>query len=402
MDDLVGIKVSVSGNELAARLAAVEAELADEIRRSKALGRIAEAVAACSDIEGVVQVAVDGAREVINSAFAAFFYNTTGADSATYRLYALSGAPPETFASYPMPRPTAVLAPTFEGKGSVRSDDITQDPRYGLNAPHQGMPAGHLPVRSYLALPVITRSGEVLGALVFGHPEAGRFNARAESQLVGLAAQVAVTFASLRDNAAALRELNHRRQTEERLKFALDSGRLGSWALDTATRAYEASDLCKANYGRNPDQDFGFDDLIGAIHPDDRPRMIAAMEDAIRDGSQYDIEYRTLLPTSELRWVQARGRAAQFGDEGGVRLMAGVSLDITDRKLAEERQRVLLNELNHRVKNSLAAVQSIAAQTLRSSLSPVEFHEAFEARLMALSHTHDLLTRENWEGASLR
>jgi two-component sensor histidine kinase len=109
-----------------------------------------------------------------------------------------------------------------------------------------------------------------------------------------------------------------------------------------------------------------------------------------------------VAPSGEIRWVHARGRAAQFGDEGGVRLMAGVSLDVTDRKLAEERQRVLLNELNHRVKNSLAAVQSIAAQTLRSSLSPAEFQEAFEARIMALSHTHDLLTRENWEGASLR
>lgn len=402
MDDLVGTRVSVAENDLAARLATAEAELADEVRRSEALGRIGEAMAASTEVAGVVRVAVDGAREVIGAAFAAFFYNTTDESDQSYTLYALSGAPPEAFSAYPMPRATAVFAPTFEGKGPVRSDDITRDPRYGQAAPHHGMPAGHLPVRSYLALPVITRSGEVLGGLFFGHPEPARFTRRAESQLIGLAAQVAVTFESLRDKAAALRELAHRRQAEERLKFALDSGRLGSWALDTATRAYEASDQCKANYGRAPDEDFGFDDLIASIHPDDRPRMVSTIEGAIRDGSNYDIEYRTVAPSGEVRWVHARGRAAQFGDEGGVRLMAGVSLDITDRKLAEARQRVLLNELNHRVKNSLVAVQSIATQTLRSSQSLAEFQQAFEARIMALSHTHDLLTRENWEGASLR
>ena len=74
-----------------------------------------------------------------------------------------------------MPRNTAIFAPTFAGEGTVRSDDILKDPRYGHNAPHKGMPDGHLPVRSYLAVPVRSRSGEVLGGLFFGHPGAGSF-----------------------------------------------------------------------------------------------------------------------------------------------------------------------------------------------------------------------------------
>jgi two-component sensor histidine kinase len=82
--------------------------------------------------------------------------------------------------------------------------------------------------------------------------------------------------------------------------------------------------------------------------------------------------------------------------------MAGVSLDVTERKRAEERQKLLVNELNHRVKNTLVSVQSIASQTLRTTDSPQAFHVAFEGRLMALSHTHNLLTEQNWEGASLR
>jgi PAS domain S-box-containing protein len=402
LGNLVGTEVRAEVDDLEGRLAAVEAELADEICKSRTLGRIAEAVAASGDIDAVVQVVIDGACELTGAAFGAFFYNVVDPAGESYMLYTLSGAPAEAFADYPMPRKTAIFAPTFDGAGPVRSDDITQDARYGHNTPHHGMPTGHLPVRSYLATPVITRQGEVMGGLFFGHPEPGRFTARAETLLVGLAAQVAVTIESLRANDAALRELTHRRQAEERLKFALDSGRLGSWELDVATRAYEASDMCKANYGRRPDETFGFSDLVASVHPDDRPRMTNAIEAAIRDGSNYDIEYRTVTPAGETRWVQARGRAAQTSDEGGVRRMAGVSLDITDRKLAEERQRLLLNELNHRVKNSLVAVQSIAAQTLRTSLTPELFQEAFEARIMALSQTHDLLTRESWEGASLR
>jgi two-component sensor histidine kinase len=100
--------------------------------------------------------------------------------------------------------------------------------------------------------------------------------------------------------------------------------------------------------------------------------------------------------------VHARGRAAQTADHGGARRMAGVSLDVTERKRAEERQKLLVNELNHRVKNTLVSVQSIASQTLRTTDTPAAFRDAFEGRIMALSHTHDLLTQQNWEGASLR
>ena len=242
----------------------------------------------------------------------------------------------------------------------------------------------------------------MLGGLFFGHPEPGRFSLHDETLVIGLGAQVAATIDSIKLNAGAVAELTQRRRAEERLKFALDSGRMGSWDLDVATKTYEASDLCKLNYGRRPDETFTFADLIETIHPEDRPRVLTAIESAIRDGTNYDIEYRVVHPTGELRWLHARGRAATSADNGGVRRLAGVSLDITERKRAEERQKLLVNELNHRVKNSLATVQSIAAQTLRSVAAPEFFRDAFETRLIALSHTHDLLTRESWAGASLR
>jgi two-component sensor histidine kinase/PAS domain-containing protein len=190
-------------------------------------------------------------------------------------------------------------------------------------------------------------------------------------------------------------------EDRDRLQFALQSGRLGSWDLDVETRTYLASDLCKANYGRTPDQDFSFDDLVASIHPDDRSRMMAAMDEAIRTGCEYDIEYRVLHPSGEVRWLHARGRAAKTAHHGGVRRLAGVSLDVTERRRADERQRLLINELNHRVKNTLATVQSIASQSLRGASDVDAFRHSFEARLLALSKTHDLLTARSWEAASL-
>ena len=89
------------------------------------------------------------------AAFGAFFYNVVDAESGdAYMLYTLSGAPKEAFAQFPHPRATAIFAPTFHGEGPVRLDDVTQDPRFGQNPPFHGMPPGHLPVRSYLAVPV--------------------------------------------------------------------------------------------------------------------------------------------------------------------------------------------------------------------------------------------------------
>jgi GAF domain-containing protein len=116
-------------------------------------------------------------------------------------LYSLAGAERRDFESFGHPRATEVFGPTFRGEGVVRSDDITLDPRYGKNAPHKGMPEGHLPLKSYLAVPVTSRSGEVIGGLFYGHPEPGVFAEANEALLLGLAGQAAVSI----DNARLFR-----------------------------------------------------------------------------------------------------------------------------------------------------------------------------------------------------
>jgi len=387
----------------AGELAVLRRALDEERRRADALNRIAAAIGSGGSLEGVVQAVVDGGVELSGAQFVAFFYNVVDAAGERYTLYTLSGAPRAAFEPFPMPRNTAIFDPTFKGEGVVRSDDITADPRYGLSAPYHGMPKGHLPVKSYLAAPVIAaHSGEVLGGLFFGHSDVGVFGERLELLVTGLAAQAAVAVENVLLNEAAQADFDSETSARARLRFALAAGRLGSWELDVETRAYEASDLCKANYGRDASDSFTFDDLVASIHADDRGRMVDAIEEAIRTGAEYDIEYRVTYPSGEPRWLHVRGRAAQTADHGGVRRMAGVSLDVSERKWAEERQKLLLNELNHRVKNTLATVQSIASQTLRNTVDAAQFRDSFESRLMALSQTHNLLTDQNWEGASLR
>ncbi|HWW26339.1 MAG TPA: histidine kinase, partial [Caulobacter sp.] len=121
--------------DLVARLAAAEEALAEEVRRSRALNRIAEAIGAGHDAETLVQTVVDGGVELTGAQFGAFFYKVTDQAGESLMLYSLSGAPRSAFEAFPTPRGTAVFAPTFKGEGAVRSDDITRDPRYGRHAP---------------------------------------------------------------------------------------------------------------------------------------------------------------------------------------------------------------------------------------------------------------------------
>jgi signal transduction histidine kinase len=161
-------------------------------RIADTLQRIGTGVAAELDPEKVIQAVTDEATVLTGANFGAFFYNVVNASGESYMLYTLAGAPREAFSRFPMPRNTAIFAPTFAGAGVVRSRDITQDPRYGHNPPYHGMPAGHLPVRSYLAVPVLSRTGKVHGGLFFGHKDVGVFLERHERLVLGVAAWAAL------------------------------------------------------------------------------------------------------------------------------------------------------------------------------------------------------------------
>ena len=209
-----------------------ELALQDEARTLELLNETGKAIAASLDIQTLLQLVTDKATKLSNAKFGAFFYNTTDENGDAFRLYALAGAPREAFEKFGQPRATPLFAPTFKGEAPIRCDDVALDPRYGKAEPHRGMPAGHLPVRSYLAVPVISRSGGVIGGLLFGHPEAGVFTEKAEQLVVGVAAQAAVAI----DNAL-LYEASQK-ASEDR-KFLLESERS---ARHAAVRLSEMKD----------------------------------------------------------------------------------------------------------------------------------------------------------------
>ena len=187
----------------AVRRARVEETLRDETRILELLNRTGQALASTLDTDMLLQAITDAGTELSGARFGAFFYTTEDEQGNSLLLYSLSGAPRAAFERFGHPRQTAVFGPTFHNEGIVRSDDITRDPRYGLSAPHFGMPKGHLPVRSYLAVPVVARSGTVLGGLFFGHPEPGVFSERTERIVAGVAAQAAVALDNARLYEAA-------------------------------------------------------------------------------------------------------------------------------------------------------------------------------------------------------
>jgi PAS domain S-box-containing protein len=195
-----------------------EEEVRQDRRTLEILNRAASALAVETDRHEVVQIVTDAGVDLTGAEFGAFFYNVANEKGESYLLYTISGVPAEAFSKFPMPRNTEIFAPTFAGTTIMRSADITRDPRYGRNSPHRGMPEGHLPVRSYLAAPVVSRSGAVLGGLFFGHSATGVFTERAERALVGLSSEAAIAMDNVELAQAALKEIDERKRAEEALR----------------------------------------------------------------------------------------------------------------------------------------------------------------------------------------
>ncbi len=205
-----------------------EETLRDQAEALRTLNEMGQRISAELDLHNTVQAVTDAATELIGARFGSFFYNVLNEEGASYMLFTLAGVPREAFEHFPMPRATDLFGPTFRGEGVVRIDDVKLDPRYGKNSPYYGMPQGHLPVTSYLAVPVVSRSGEVMGGLFFGHPEPGVFTERDEITVSGLASQAAIAM----DNAR-LYEAAQKARTEAE-KAAAENERLYRQAQESS------------------------------------------------------------------------------------------------------------------------------------------------------------------------
>ena len=189
-------------------------------------------------------------------------------------------------------------------------------------------------------------------------------------------------------------------QSEQRLRLALDAADMGIWEWNVSAGTYEWNDQTYRMLGYEP-QSFvpDYDAWARRVHPDDLPKLAAEAQQMMENPREAIAEYRAFGPSNELRWLEARGRFECDG-EGRPKRYYGVLMDVTERKRAEERDRILTAEVNHRAKNLLAVVQAVALQTARAD-DPNEFAQNFNNRLAGLAASQDLLVQSHWQGVSV-
>ncbi len=302
------------------------------------LHRVGATLASELDLKKLVQTVTDAGRELSQAEFGAFFYNETDEAGENYLLYALSGASEEAFKSFPKPRNTEVFAPTFRGERTVRVADIRQDPRYGKNDPHQGIPAGHLPVRSYLAVPVISRLGEVIGGLLFGHSGVGVFTERAERLVEGIARHASIAIDNARLFETSQKQRTRAEESEKRFRAIVETTpecvklvsadgtllHMNSVGLSMVEASSREAVVDKCVY-----------DLIA---PEDRKRY-REFNERVCGGERGSLEFDIVGLKGKRRHMETHAAPLQTNDGPCVQL--AVTLDITERKAAEEAQRRL-------------------------------------------------------------
>jgi two-component sensor histidine kinase/DNA-binding response OmpR family regulator len=243
----------------------------------------------------------------------------------------------------------------------------------------------------YVSVPVIP---DVLRAKIRVFSELYRKTRELEALNVSLEARVRDRTAALEETAVRLRE------SEQRRSLALAAGQMGSWDWDIVTGDVQWDE---GQYNIIGADHAGFSITVanvrGVIHPADWPDLEALLRGLSAESPSAQAEFRVRRLDGELRWCFGTA-AATIGDDGRMLRISGVTIDITDRRRNEERQALLVREVDHRAKNVLAVVQSIVRLS-RAETVPA-YASAIESRIMALSRVHGLLARSRWQGADLR
>lgn len=363
-----------------------------QTRRLEALNRIARTIASDFDLECVMQTVTDEATAAIGAKYGAFFYNVVNAAGESYVLYTLSGASRDAFDKIGLPRNTALFAQTFTGTAVIRSDDIRSDPRYGHNAPHFGMPKGHVPVASYLAVPVVSRSGEVLGGLFFGHDEAGMFSAEGQELAEAIAAHAATAI----DNARLLRAAKEDTATRNR---AQESASWLAAIVQSSDDAILSKDLngIITSWNDGAERLYGYtsSEVIGKpvsiLIPEDRQDEEPRILERLRRGERIE-HYETVRRRKDGSLLDISLTVSPVRNPDGAIIGASkIARDITDRKRAEEQQSLLIREMNHRIKNLFTLATGVVTLSARTAETPAALAAAIRERLMALARTHDLI-----------
>ncbi len=333
------------------------------------------------ELNDAVQVATDVATRLSNAEFGAFFYNVENNDGESYMLYTVSGVDRSHFDKFPMPRNTAIFQPTFSGEKVVRYDDVTQQPHYGQNAPRKGMPEGHLPVRSYLAVPVTSKGGEVLGGLFFGHSTPGVFTDRGERIARAVAAQAATGIESSR-------LLQRAQQSERQFKQLANAINPMVWVAGSDGKAEYFNNRWYEFTGRAPDHASNAA-MTELIHPEDLELALAQWRQNVETGEPFEIQFRLQRHDGVFRWVLGRA-TAERGENGHITRWYGTSTDIQDlvdaRQKAEEAniaKSEFLANMSHEIRTPMNAV--IGLSTILATSQPLTDKQRQYIRTLQMS-----------------
>jgi PAS domain S-box-containing protein len=242
----------------------------------------------------------------------------------------------------------------------------------------------------YVPVPVVP---EVLRAKVKVFAELFRKTRQLEQLNLELERRVADRTAELKSSTERLL------QSEQLRSLALAAGQMGSWDWDAVSGEFSWDEGQYRIFGVDP-KSFSMtaDNVRALIHPEDWERLRAALESVTEHGQTFQGEFRVHRPHGELRWCIGAAAASIDANRRVVGL-SGVTVDITERKSAEERQTLLVREVDHRARNALAVVQSIIRLTRAESKEA--YIAAVEGRITALSRAHVLLSQSRWQGANL-
>src|SRR6266852_849024 len=242
----------------------------------------------------------------------------------------------------------------------------------------------------YVPVPVVP---EVLRAKVKVFAELYRKTRELERLNTELEERVAARTAELEASNTRLTE------SEQRRSLALVAGNMGSWDWDKLNGDCLWDEGQYRIFGVEPKRfSVTAENIRALIHQDDWEKLQQAMERVLIDHQSVQSEFRVCRPNGEVRWCLGTA-APSFDNARRIVRVSGVTVDITDRKEAEERQALLSREVDHRAKNALALVQSIVRLTRAGSVSA--YVSAVEGRITALSRAHTVLSQSRWQGADL-
>jgi PAS domain S-box-containing protein len=362
-----------------------EAELAD----TKLLASVSAESVREENVQVVYEKIVDAAMSIMGSDYASM--HVLCRDRGELRLLAFRGFSPQTAKFWEWVRTDSNFTCGFalaKGRRCIEPDVANSRLMAGTSDQATYLQIG---IRAAQSTPLLSRGGKLVG-MISTHWKQPHQPTERDLRLLDLLARQAADLIDRRKAEDALRE------SEERFRIMADHAPVMVWVTEADGSCTFLGRSWYEFTGQTPYTGLGFG-WLEAAHPDDRASAHKAFVDARREA--FRLEYRIRRHDGEFRWVIDAG-APRFGKNGAFLGYIGSVIDITARRQAEETQRLLVNELDHRVKNTLASVQAIVQQTLRTTKDPAAFADTFAGRIQSLARVHSLLTETTWKGADLR